>query len=357
MASHHLRIAIGVLAGAVGGLTAIAPAHAQSRAVADCHGIESSAERLACYDAASGRQAAAKAAAPATPSAPSATPAPAAAPVSAVAESAPRTGASIIDAMWGFDPASERYAIQFYQPNYLLFGRYTNDANVGPYLPLFEAAGDPAHLDSTEAKFQISFKGRLWTSDDRRWGVWLAYTQQNQWQVYNDDISRPFRETNYMPEAIVSFRPGVDLGGGFKWNLLNASLNHQSNGRTDLLSRSWNRAIVEAAVEREGLALYGKLWYRFKESEQDDDNPDITDYLGHGEIGAIYRWRGNSFQAMARGNVSTGKGAFQLGWTSPPILGPFRGYVQVFTGYGESMIDYNWKQTTIGAGVALNDGF
>jgi phospholipase A1 len=357
MALHHFRFAIGVLAGAVGGIMGIAPAHAQSRAVADCHGIESNAERLACYDAASGRQAAAKAAAPAAPSAPAAAPTPPAAPVRAVAESAPRSGASIIDTMWDFDASSERYAIRYYQPNYLLFGRYTNDVNVNPYLPIFEAAGDPAQLDSTEAKFQISFKGRLWTTDDRRWGVWLAYTQQNQWQVYNDDISRPFRETNYMPEAIVSYRPGLDLGGGFRWNLLNASLNHQSNGRTDLLSRSWNRAIVEAAVEREDLALYGKLWYRFKESEQDDDNPDITDYLGHGEIGAIYRWRGNSFQAMARGNVSTGKGAFQLGWTSPPILGPFRGYVQVFTGYGESMIDYNWKQTTIGAGVALNDGF
>ena len=144
MASHHLRIAIGVLASAVGGLMGIAPAHAQSRAVADCHGIESSAERLACYDAASGRQAAAKAVAPAAPSGPAAAPTPPAAPVPAIAESAPRAGESIIDAMWGFDPSSERYAIQFYQPNYLLFGRYTNDANVGPYLPLFEAAGDPS---------------------------------------------------------------------------------------------------------------------------------------------------------------------------------------------------------------------
>ena len=54
--------------------------------------------------------------------------------------------------------------------------------------------------------------------------------------------------------------------------------------------------------------------------------------------------------------MNTGKGAVQLAWTSPPFLGPLRGYVQFFSGYGESLIDYNWKQTTIGAGIALSDG-
>ncbi len=61
-------------------------------------------------------------------------------------------------------------------------------------------------------------------------------------------------------------------------------------------------------------------------------------------------------RAPLRGNVSTGKGAVQFGWTSPPFLGPLRAYVQVFSGYGESLIDYNWKQTTVGAGIALSDG-
>ena len=58
---------------------------------------------------------------------------------------------------------------------------------------------------------------------------------------------------------------------------------------------------------------------------------------------------------MGRGNIQEGKGAAQFTWMSPPLLGPLRAYVKGFTGYGESMIDYNWNQTTIGAGFALND--
>ncbi|MCX7890780.1 MAG: phospholipase A [Burkholderiales bacterium] len=346
--NHALRLAAAALAAMAifpGAVRAQVPA-----AIAECAAIASDAERLACYDRASGRG-------------PAAVPAPAPAklpePPSAVGDTgaqaaagALRAPASLIDAAWGFEPGSSRYAIDLYNQNYLLFARYTNDLNTAPYVPLFQAAGKPVNLDDVEAKFQLSFKFRLWTTDDRRWGVWAAYTQQNQWQVYNGDTSRPFRETNYMPELFVSYRPGLDLGGGFQWNLLNVGYNHQSNGRTDILSRSWDRIVATFGIERGDFALLAKVWYPFNYKE---DNPDITDYYGYGSLTAIYKWRGHSFSLMGRGNLSKGKGAAELTWMSPRLLGPLRAYVQAFSGYGESMIDYNWNQTTIGAGVSLND--
>ena len=329
---------------------------AQTSALAECHAMADAAARLACYDRATGRGAPASAPVESRAVVPpaSAPPVPSAIANQVAVEKKPP--ASMIDAAWDFNADSTPYDIRFYHANYFLFGRYTNDVNVAPYAPLFAAAGEPLHLDSTEAKFQLSFKGRLWTTDDRRWGVWAAYTQQNQWQVYNDQISRPFRETNYMPELFVSYRPGVELPLDFKWNLVNVGFNHQSNGRTDSLSRSWNRVLATFGVERENLALFANVWWRIPESASDDDNPGITDYYGYGSVGGIYRWRENSVTAWLRGNTRTGKGAFELNWTTPPLLGPLRGYVQLFTGYGESMIDYNWKQTTIGAGLALSDG-
>lgn len=305
------------------------PALAQATpSTVDCAAIETDRERLVCYDRASGR---------------------------AGEPPASRATGSLIDTAWSFDRASPRFVIGLHNQNYLLLARYTDHVNTAPYDDLVPA-GQQASLDSTEAKFQISFKARLWATDDRRWGVWAAYTQQNQWQVYNSEISRPFRETNYMPEVFASYRPGIELGD-FQWRLLNFGYMHQSNGRTDVLSRSWDRLFVEAGVEHRTFVLLARVWHRLEEDAAKDDNPDITDFYGHGSLTATYKWRENSLSLMARGNLRKGKGGGQLTWMSPEVLGSLRGYVQIFSGYGETLIDYNWKQNTIGIGIAVNDLF
>jgi phospholipase A1 len=333
-----------ILAGAVAG-PCVAWAETPG---ARCLEIADAVERLACFDVAIGAAVHGGAATTTTPAATTV-------PAEAAAAVTPRP-ASLIDTAWGFLPDSRPAYVRLHQPNYLLLGRYTTDVNTAPYQPLFEAFDDEADFENVEAKFQLSVKGRLLATDDRRWGLWFSYTQQSQWQLYSPEISRPFRETNYMPEIFGSFRPGVDIGG-WQWNLLNFGYTHQSNGRADPISRSWDRLFVEAGFERDNFVLLARAWTRITEADYEDDNPDIVDYYGHGEITGIYKWRDNSFTLMGRGNLSTGKGAAQFTWASRPLLGPLRGYVQVFTGYGESMIDYDWRQTTIGLGVTLNDRF
>lgn len=319
-----------------------------------CHDTLDAAERLACYDRVSGRLASPPAQSPQVvetgPSEMSGEQQPVA------LDSSAETSPSILDTAWHLGADSDRYPISMYHANYILPLRYSSDPNDQPFSPLFEAAEIPdQNLDSAEAKFQLSLKARFWTTDDRRWGLWLAYTQNNQWQVYNNEISRPFRETNYMPEIFASYHPDWQFGG-FDWKLLNFGFNHQSNGRADPLSRSWDRLFAEVGLERDNLTLMLRVWTRLSEDEDEDDNPDITDYYGHTELNTSYRWGGNTLALMTRGNIDTGKGAVQLGWFSRPLVGPLRGYVQVFSGYGESMIDYNWNQTTIGIGLALSDG-
>ena len=318
---------------------------------AACLSIPDETLRLACFDEAIG-------AAVRAPTQPAAS-GEASEAGAASAESAARTPAQpglLIETAWGFLPDSRKAYVRLHQPNYLLFARYTNDVNREPYEPLFESFADEYDFENVEAKFQLSFKGRLLTSEDRRWGLWFAYTQQSQWQVFSDDISRPFRETNYMPELFGSFRPDVQLGS-LKFNLLNFGYTHQSNGRADPISRSWDRLFVEGGLDSESFALIVRAWTRIEPSADEDDNPDITDYLGHGQVTALYRWRDNTFTLMGRGNPSTGKGAAQFSWTSRPVLGPLRVHFQLFSGYGESMIDYDWGQTTIGIGVTLNEQF
>jgi phospholipase A1 len=362
-----------VLGAALCATPLLATAQVAPAALADCAAIGDDSARLACYDRVSGRPAGAGAAAP-VPAAPAAAKPAAAVPGGAVPPAAAAAagreaplavmpaldaaaGGSMFDKAWGFDASSPRYVIDLYAPNYFLVGRYTTDLNTAPFEPLVGGVLAPGtELDSTEAAFQLSFKFRLWTTDDRRWGAWVAYTQQSQWQLYNDsgNASRPFRETNYMPELMLSWKPQLQWGD-LRWNLFTLAFNHQSNGRSDKISRSWNRLIAGFGVEHGNLGVLGRLWWRVPESDDSDDNPTISDYYGWGDLSAIYKWRDMSVAATIRGNPSTGKGAGQLTYTSAPLLGPLRGYVKLFSGYGETLIDYNWNQTTIGIGVTLND--
>ncbi len=71
---------------------------------------------------------------------------------------------------------------------------------------------------------------------------------------------------------------------GFKGRFINVGFNHQSNGQTEPLSRSWNRVVTNLGFEKDNVTLLLKGWYRIPENAEDDDNPDIEDYLGYGEI-------------------------------------------------------------------------
>ncbi len=357
--------------------------------LADCAALDDDAKRLACYDEAQGRKpkprptaelpAAGKPIAteaapmPATAQAdaattPPSTPSQAAKGVTAAAARSvtgqadnlatpPPTPRSLLGEAWALDANARdpRFNLRFHNPNYVIV-RYSGDVNRDPYSPsLGPATTEPVDLQSTELKFQVSFKARLWETENRRFAMWLGYTQQSNWQSFNEPLSRPFRETDYMPELMMALRPDLELGG-WRWRLLNLGVVHQSNGRADPLSRSWNRAYAEFGIEKDNFAFYVRPWYRFKESADDDNNPDITDYMGHGDIRAIYRSdKGYAIAATGRWNGQKRKGAFELELSTPPLLGPLKGYVQVFSGYGESLIDYNWRQTTIGAGLSLND--
>ena len=332
----------------------------------ECHALADAAARLACYDRATGREAGATAPA-ATPSASppaatSATGAAATAPAAAAGateKAAPAAVAlrpSLLGERWTLDPAvgDRDFDLRFHNSSYII-GRWSNDPNDSPTSPTLGGLSGPVPLDNAEAKFQFSFKARLWEADSRKYALWAAYTQQSNWQIANGDLSRPFRETDYQPELIFTYRPDLDFGG-FRWRLLNLGLVHQSNGRAEPLSRSWNRIYAQFGIERDNFALLVRPWYRFKESSDKDDNPDITDYYGYGDIVGLYRTAGgHTFTLTGRGNIRERKGSVEFEWSTPPLLGPFKGYFQVFSGYGESLIDYNWKQTTIGAGISLND--
>lgn len=253
------------------------------------------------------------------------------------------------------------WAILPHRPNYILPYTYNNTTNNAPY----KAAGNDDDIDNAEAKFQISFKLPIW---EKMFGsktdLFFAYTQISMWQVYNDQ-SAPFRDTNYEPEAVVVFHPDFEVMGLTNRGLAFGFV-HQSNGRgSDALSRSWNRVYASAAFDRGNFACGIKTWWRIPEDAKEypgdpdgDNNPGMETYYGYGELRAAYKMGNNVFAIMLRNNLrsSGNKGAVELDWSFPlPFGSKLKGFVQYFSGYGETLIDYNSSNNRVGVGILLSD--
>lgn len=251
------------------------------------------------------------------------------------------------------------FAIIPHKPNYIMpfnfndkikgYNNYSSDGN--------EQAIDSRDWQEIEMKFQVSFKMPIWVDiADLPISFYAAYTQVSFWQAYNAEHSSPFRETNYEPEAFLLWRQDKDIGLGWKLKLASFAFTHQSNGRGDPISRSWNRVSSSFSFEKDNLTLTLNPWHRIKESASEDNNPDLLDYYGHGKINAIYKAQDHTFVVTSRNNLESGfsKGSVELSW-SFPLHGKLRGYLQVFSGYGNSMIEYNKYTNTVGFGIALTD--
>ncbi|MGP2658186.1 phospholipase A [Malaciobacter sp. WC5094] len=236
---------------------------------------------------------------------------------------------------------TKNFGLYPYKMNYLLPVTFDDDRK--------------SDRERIETKFQFSIEKPITYNffglDE---SISFAYTQKSFWQTTAD--SAPFRETNYEPEIFVQFPyKNSETLKGFK-----LALNHQSNGRDKPESRSWNRIYLESYLQLSKLFVVPRIWYRIPE-KTDDDNPDIEDYYGYGDLQLLYPYKDHVFELMVRNNMkfnSENKGAVQLDWTFP--LPSFisssnsYGFVQMFTGYGDSLIDYDKKINRIGFGIALS---
>ena len=269
---------------------------------------------------------------------------------------------STLSLAYDLDQNSERgtWTIRPYRPNYVLPLFYSFDPNLDPTSSNPDEPGQKYTANdvrNTELKFQLSLKSKV--AEDlfnTNADLWFGYTQQAHWQVYNEDNSRPFRGTDYQPEIFLTQPVTANLPFGGRLRMLGVGAVHHSNGRSDPISRSWNRAYLMAGAEWGKLSIVPRLWARVNnESDDSEDNPDIEDYLGYGDIKFLYDLpKQQSLSGTLRYNPSTNKGAAQIDYVYP-LSENVNGYVQLFQGYGESILDYDHENTAIGFGIVLND--
>jgi len=219
------------------------------------------------------------------------------------------------------------------------------------FLPLTWGNNDST-LEDAELKFQLSLKLRLFDT-----GFYAAYTQKSFWRFLDGDDSRPFRETNYNPEIFYRLVKKYSSGtwGG------DLGYEHESNGSKMPNSRSWDRFYIRPYYEYKRFRGDLKIWYRIPEDDKDnkddtsgDDNPDIEDYYGYSELMLRYEFENNQMVRMiGRWNPKENRCGLQMDYTIPIAGKNIFWVAQFWTGYGESLIDYNNYITSFGMGIML----
>jgi phospholipase A1/A2 len=236
-----------------------------------------------------------------------------------------------------------------------------------PTSPAEGHTGTAIDYQAHEMRVGLSVRTKLaqgiLTQDDptKKDSLWFGYTQQSTWQLFNDDISRPFRTTDHEPEVVYVYPTDFKLPGGWRWRYAGLGLVHQSNGQSLPYSRSWNRVYLMGGIELDNrFTLTARLWKRMNESAKSDDNPDIADYIGRAEI--IGRWnlnRDNQLGMTVRNNLrESGRGSIRLEWfkaIGDTTRSSLRWHTQLFHGYGDTLVDYNRKRTVLSVGLSLVD--
>ncbi|KLR59498.1 phospholipase A [Diaphorobacter sp. J5-51] len=222
----------------------------------------------------------------------------------------------------------------------------------------------------TEMRVQLSVRTKLAQGlltrghPTLRDSLWAGYTQQSYWQLFSPGISRPFRNTDHEPEIMYVYPTDAKLPFGWRWRYSGIGLVHQSNGQSLPLSRSWNRVYLMTGMELDNRwTVTGRLWKRLHESADSDDNPGISNYVGRAELGLTWNVdKDNTLALTARHSLgATGRGSARLEWLQTlgtSLVGNrtnLRLHTQLFTGYGDSLIDYNRKRTVFSVGLSLVD--
>lgn len=236
-------------------------------------------------------------------------------------------------------------------------------ANFSGYEPTYFLYGaDPAN-----AKFQISFKYRFVNpeGDLAQRLPWfsrfhLGYTQTAFWDL--SALSRPFTDTVFQPSFFYQYDlknpKSLPSASHLK---VTAGLQHQSNGKDGIDSRSLNLWYIEPEItfplgQELELNLRARGWLYFGDLS---DNPDIGDFRGNGLVSVGFgNPKGMMLTSEFRGNPGTGKGNLQIDLSYPLNRILFRNldlyiFGQIYSGYGESLINYNRKDTRLRFGIAL----
>lgn len=229
----------------------------------------------------------------------------------------------------------------------------------GPYFTLYKdnyfifgpSIGPKATKENTNVKFQISVRQKL-TKSTLPGGtyLYLCYTQKVFWNILEKSL--PMTDLNFNPGIGMAkpvFKNGKYIG---KFIL---QLEHESNGRDSIESRSWNRLSLGGDVLiTNNFLVHAKVWIPYVDGEH---NKDLLKYVGIMQAGVELtsndrRWKGSLLLTKRKTWRLDFNTVAEISWQFSRNA-DWNLFVQYYNGYGEGLLDYNKFSSHLRAGVVI----
>lgn len=163
------------------------------------------------------------------------------------------------------------------------------------HLPCYLTTGLPLDkkpdAQTCDVKYQVSLKLNLFRNmGGKHWDLFVSYSQVSVWSLYAR--SSPFYDNIYAP-GISAYHPVIK--GNRLIGEMQMGIEHQSNGKDDETSRSFNYAYFTYAQHLGNFTVQAKVRAGFGYIE--DDIRDMHRYYGFGHIAGTYRTSNGLFAA------------------------------------------------------------
>ncbi len=226
-----------------------------------------------------------------------------------------------------------------YKDNYFIFGPSLKNPN----------------NTNTNIKFQISIAQRL-TRSVLPWNtyLYLFYTQKCFWNVLEKSL----------PMTALNFNPGIGLTKPLFVKdrfigKLTFMIEHESNGRDSIQSRSWNKVSLAGNIWVDpSLMVHGKVWIPIIDGE---NNRDILHYCGIYQVGLQVmspnrRFSGSVIMTKRLGKFLNYNTVIELSYRFLKRDNQYF-FMQYYNGYGEGLLDYNKFHNQIRVGIVIKPKF
>lgn len=237
------------------------------------------------------------------------------------------------------------------------------DFDSTPYFSIFKdnyfilgvPVGSKITSANSDVKFQISFAQRLTKSVlPLNSHLFISYSQKCFWNVFQESL--PMYDLNFNPAIGLS---RLIISKGRTVGKLTLMVEHESNGKDGLDSRSWNRISLATNIFITPLMMvHGKIWIPIIDGE---NNKDLLDYRGIYESGLQYR-SANGRLGFAVIMAKRKGWNFNHNVTLEFNYRLFKNenqyfFIQYYNGYGEGLLDYNVHHSRLRAGIVIKPKF